>query len=144
MCHFHVKRGTLLHKKAAKYKMFYVIYRYTKEQLIYSRGAAPPSDGKPLTWAQSTIEEPNVLAITLEPLDTLPIEEFVTPVVLTNLRLALDEYCPQLLEEGELSSCDIPPPDPPAPKPRVWSHWSNFREGDDYPIQVCHTRLYQF
>jgi len=111
--------------------------RYTKEQLIYSRGAAPPSDGKPLTWAQSTIEEPNVLAITLEPLDTLPIEEFVTPVVLKNLRLALDEYCPQLLEEGELSSCDIPPPDPPAPKPRVWSHWSNFREGDDYPIQEC-------
>ena len=30
--------------------------RFSKEQLIYSRGAVPPADGKPLTWAQSSIE----------------------------------------------------------------------------------------
>jgi len=111
--------------------------RYTEEQHIYSRGAVPPGDGSPLTWAQNTIEEPNVLSITLEPIDTLPIEDYVSPVVISNLRLALDEYCPSLLEEGALSSCDAPPPDPPAPKPRVWSHWSNFGEGDDLPIQEC-------
>ena len=52
--------------------------RFSKEQLIYSRGAVPPADGKPLTWAQSSIEEPNVLSITLEPLDSLPIDEYVS------------------------------------------------------------------
>ena len=89
-----------------------------------------------MNWAQNTIEEPNVLSITLEPLDTLPIEDYVSRAVLSNLRLALEEYCHQLLMEGELSSCEATPPDPPAPKPRVWSYWSNFREGDDFPIQV--------
>ena len=60
--------------------------RFSKEQLIYSRGAVPPADGKPLTWAQSSIEEPNVLSITLEPLDALPIDEYVSAVVISNLR----------------------------------------------------------
>ena len=110
--------------------------RETEERFTYSRGALPPGDGKSLTWAQTSIDEPNVLSITLERLDTLPIEEFVSDVVISNLRLALDEYCPALLEEGALKSCEKPPPDPPAPKPRLWSRWSNNRVGDDYPVQV--------
>ena len=85
-----------------------------------------------------------MLSIKLEPLDTLPIDKFVSSTVLSNLKLALDKYCSQLVEEGELSSCDVPPPDPPAPRPRVWTWWSNFREGEDFPIQVCHTKLYRF
>ena len=76
------------------------------------------------------------MSITLEPLDSLSIDEYVSANVITNLRLALDSYCPTLLEEGELSSCEMPPPDPEGPKPRVWSHWSNRRDGDDYTAQV--------
>ena len=45
------------------------------------------------------------------------------------------------MEEGELSSCEGPPPDPPAPRPRVWTHWSNRRDGDDYNIQVQNSKI---
>ena len=110
---------------------------YTKEQLIYSRGAVPPADGEASTWEQATFDEPNVLTIKVEPLDTLPIEEFVSTLVISNLKKALDEYCPALAEEGVLKSCEEPGPDPPHPRPRVWSHWSNFRDGTDYSIQEC-------
>ena len=33
--------------------------------------------------------EPNVLSITLEPLDALPIDEYVSAVVISNLRYVL-------------------------------------------------------
>ena len=110
--------------------------RETEERFTYSRGALPPVDGKTLTWAQTSIDHPNVLSITLERLDTLPIDEFVSAAVISNLRLALDEYCPALVEEGALKSCKKPPPDLPPSKPRLWSRWSNDRGGDDYPVQV--------
>ena len=117
--------------------------RETEERFTYSRGALPPVDGKSLTWAQTSIDEPNVLSITLERLDTLPIDEFVSAAVISNLRLALDEYCPALLEEGALKSCKKPPPDFPASKPRLWSRWSNDRVGDDYPVQVYKSLRFQ-
>jgi len=111
--------------------------RHTKEQLLYSRGAPPPSDGSALTWADNTFDEPNVLSITLERIDTLYLEEYVSSAVVTNLGKALDEYCDALVSEGVLKDCNLPPPDPPAPKPRIWSHWSNFGEGTDYKAQEC-------
>ena len=111
--------------------------RYTKERLVYSRGALPPADGEISTWEQNTFDEPNVLTITVEPLDTLPIQEYVSASVISNLEKALNEYCPSLVEEGIITSCEEPGPDPSHPKPRVWSHWSNRRDGLDFPIQEC-------
>ena len=51
--------------------------RYTKEQLLYSRGAPPPPDGNALTWASSTFEDPNVLSFSLDRLDNLYLLEYV-------------------------------------------------------------------
>ena len=110
--------------------------RYTKEQLLYSRGAPPPPDGNALTWASSTFEDPNVLSFSLDRLDNLYLLEYVSAGVVQNLGKALDEFCATLVAEGELEDCNLPPPDPPIPKPRVWSHWSNFGEGTDYRAQV--------
>ena len=110
--------------------------RYTSEQLLYSRGAPPPQDGEPLTWASSTFENPNVLSFMLDRLDNLYLLEYVSAGVVANLAKALDEFCATLVAEGELEDCNLPPPDPPIPKPRVWSHWSNFGEGTDYRAQV--------
>ena len=110
--------------------------RAATDQKTYSRGNPPPEDGQALTWAQLTIDNPNVLTIKLEALDTLPLEEYVSAKVIDNLGKALEEYCPKLLEDGAIESCDAPPPDPPAPKPRTWTHWSNFQTGSDYKVQV--------
>ena len=118
--------------------------RQTTEQLLYSRGAAPPEDGKPLTWANSAFDEPNVLGLTLERLDSLYLEEYVSSAVVSNLGKALDEYCPTLVAEGVLPNCDPPTPDPPLPNPRIWSHWSNFGEGDDFRAQVKHVLILVF
>jgi len=110
---------------------------YTKEQLIYSRGAPPPADGNALGWADNTFDEPNVLGLTLERLDTLYLEEYVSSAVVTNLGKAIDGYCAALVAEGVIPDCNLPTPDPPAPRPRTWSHWSNFGEGTDYRAQEC-------
>lgn len=110
---------------------------FTQEQLIYSRGAPPPADGDHLHWAENTFDEPNVLGLTMERLDTLYLEEYVSAAVVTNLGKALDGYCATLVAEGVLPDCNLPPPDPPAPRPRIWSHWSNFGEGSDYSAQEC-------
>ena len=109
---------------------------YTKEQLMYSRGSPPPADGNSLTWANTIIEEPQVLSVTLERLDTLDLGEYVSSAVVNNLGKFLDEYCEALVAEGALQDCNLLPPDPPAPSPRIWSHWSNFGEGSDYKAQV--------
>ena len=87
---------------------------------------------------QDTFDEPNVMSISIAPLDTLPIEEYVSTSVISNLKLALEDYCPTLLEEGELSSCDMRDlTDPPLPKPRSWTQWSNDnKNGFELPIQV--------
>ena len=112
------------------------VTRYTEEQLLYSRGAPPPADGQALTWANTAFDEPNVISLTLERLDSLYLEEYVSSDVVKNLGKALDEYCPALVAEGVLPNCDPPTPDPPLPNPRIWSHWSNFGEGDDFRAQV--------
>ena len=55
----------------------------------------------------------------------------------------LDGYCPSLLSEGKIKSCEAPPPDPPIPKPRVWSYWSNNNNGYnhgygiEFPVEEC-------
>ena len=108
----------------------------TKEQQLYSRGSPPSSDGNSLTWANTEIEEPQVLTVNLERLDSLYLEEYVSSAVVKNLGRFLDEYCEALVAEGALKDCNVLPPDPPAPTPRIWSHWSNFGEGSDYKAQV--------
>ena len=111
-------------------------HKFTKEQMTYSRGAIPPADGQHLSWAANTFDEPHVLTVELEPIDSLPIAEYISGAVRANLRMALEGYCSELKEEGELESCEPPEPDLPGPKPRVWSTWSNDRKGDDYRPQV--------
>ena len=105
-----------------------IFKKYAKEQLLYSRGAPPPIDGDSLTWMAETFEEPYPYSLTIKPIDSLPIEEYVSTAVLNNLRIALAEYCPYLKEQGKLFSCDIPSPDPPLPKPRTWTDWSNVHD----------------
>ena len=92
---------------------------YTLEQMILSQGAAPPQDGKPLTWKQDTFEDPDILKITLSPLITLPaVEEHLNPSQLSNLKIALRDYCGNLMLEGNLTSCNLPNADPELPSPR--------------------------
>ena len=91
--------------------------KYVKEQNVYSRGAAPPGDLNPFTWVSNTYEEPMVLDMNIEPIYELPIQELVSsPSVLSNLRQAVEEYCPKLLEEGKIASCELPNTDPSLPE----------------------------
>ena len=96
-----------------------------------------------MTWMQKTIEEPNTLNLDLVPIyDLIGLRQYVSSTVLDNLKQALDGYCPTLLSEGKIESCEAPPPDPPIPKPRVWSHWSNDNDGyighrKEYPVEEC-------
>ena len=87
--------------------------------MISSQGAAPPKDGKPLTWKQDTLEDPNILKITLSPLITLPfVVEHLPPSQFSNLKIALRDYCENLMQEGNLTSCDSQNEDPELPTPR--------------------------
>ena len=92
---------------------------------------------------QKTIEEPNTLNLDLVPIyNLIGLRQYVSSTVLDNLKQALDGYCPTLLSEGKIESCEAPPPDPPLPKPRVWSHWSNDNDGysghgKEYPVEEC-------
>ena len=96
-----------------------MVPKHTQEQLIYSRGAPPPGNGKPLTWKLDTFEEPSILRITLKPIYTIPaVKDTLTPSKFSNLKIAMKEYCQKLLAEGLLTSCDLPSPDPQLPTPR--------------------------
>ena len=87
--------------------------------MISSQGAAPPQDGKPLTWKQDTLEDPNILKITLRPLITLPfVEEHLPPSQFSNLKIALKDYCGNFMQEGNLTSCNLQNADPELPTPR--------------------------
>ena len=44
----------------------------------------------------------------LEPITKLKIGELVTPRVIENLNIALEEYCSKLTGEGKLKSCSPP------------------------------------
>ena len=108
----------------------------TKEQRVYSHGAAPPADGNAETWMQNTISDPATLVITLESIDKLPLEDQVSRTVVSNIRYALQRYCDALKAEGKISSCEAPGPDPPLP--RTWQPWSNDGTwGSEKPVQEC-------
>ena len=80
--------------------------------MISSQGAAPPQNGKPQTWKQETLEDPDILRIILKPLTTLTaVKEHLTPSKFSNLEAALRDYCEKLLLEGNLTSCELPPND---------------------------------
>ena len=73
-----------------------------KTQKMYSRGKAPPSDGKPESWMNEVIKSPQPLTITLESVVNLdPLKKYLKskPWVLTNLKTALYEYCQDLKSE---------------------------------------------
>ena len=115
-------------------------YQYTKEQQIYSKGAIPPSNLKPLDWMKMTYEEPMTMRMKVASIDTLPnIEGLVSAPVLKNLKKALKNYCPALLEAGKLSSCDPPEDNPPLPKPRTWTKWATEFHShlDEEPVIEC-------
>ena len=87
--------------------------------MISSQGAAPPQDGEPLTWKQDTFEDPDILKITLRPLIALPaVENHLTPSKFSNLKIALRDYCGNLMHEGYLTSCNLPNSDIPLPTTR--------------------------
>ena len=93
-----------------------------KTQKMYSTGMAPPQDGKPETWMNSVISSPQPLTIKLQSLDNLaPLKKYLKskPEVLTNLKIALNEYCEDLKSVGAVSSCKKPGPDPPFPKSKM-------------------------
>ena len=80
--------------------------------MISSQGVAPPQDGKPQTWKQETLKDPDILKIILKPLITLTtVKEYLTPSKFSNLEAALRDYCEKLLLEGNLTSCELPPND---------------------------------
>ena len=115
-------------------------YEHTKEQKIYSKGAIPPPSMKPSDWMSMTYEEPMTMGMTIANISTLPnIEGLVSGPVLSNLKRALSEYCPALLEAGVLSSCDLPEDNPPLPKPRTWTKWATTFHShlDEEPVIEC-------
>ena len=87
--------------------------------MILSQGAAPPQGGKPQTWKLESLEDPDILSIKLKPLITLTgIEEHLSPSQFSNLKIALRDYCKNLMLEGNLTSCSLPYADPQLPTPR--------------------------
>ena len=87
--------------------------------MISSQGAAPPQNGKPQTWKQETLEDPDILRIILKPLTTLTaVKEHLTPSKFSNLEAALRDYCEKLMLEGNLTSCELLNDDPELPTPR--------------------------
>ena len=91
-----------------------------KTQKLYSRGMAPPSNGKPETWMNDVIKSPQPLTISLESVVNLdPLKKYLKskPWVLTNLKTALYEYCQDLKSEGRVATCQKPGSDPPIPIP---------------------------
>ena len=87
--------------------------------MISSQGAAPPQDGKPLTWKLETLEDPDILKIKLKPLITLTaVEEHLSPSQFSNLKIALRNYCEKLLLDGHLTTCELPNDDPELPSSR--------------------------
>ena len=53
-------------------------------------------------------KEPYPINLKLEPITKLKIGELVTPRVIDNLNMALEEYCSKLTDEGKLNSCSPP------------------------------------
>ena len=100
--------------------------------MIYSQGPAPPQDGKPLTWKQDTFEDPDILKITLRPLISLPaVEKYLNPSQFSNLKIALRDYCGNLMLDGNLSSCNLQNADPELPTPRYLD--SGLNKSSTYP-----------
>ena len=114
-----------------------VFRSYTHERKIYSKGVTPPANLQSSEWMSMTNENPMPMKLRLASIDTLPnIENLVSTSALSNLKLALSEYCPKLLLDGKVESCD-PPEDNPLPKPRTWTKWSNVHDsGHEVAPQV--------
>ena len=109
-----------------------VFRSFTQERKTYSKGATPPSNLEALEWMGMTKVNPMPMKLRLASIDTLPIQGLVSASVLSNIKLALSEYCPKLLADGKLSSCED------KPKPRTWTKWANkFHGWFDEPVIEC-------
>jgi len=122
----------------------------SSEQLLYSLGAAPPEDGKALTWAQDTIKSPMPINLKLTPIIEIMDGLYgieVTAKVKSNFQKALDDYCSILQEKRLVGSCSAVGPDPPfptaptpppTPLPRKWTEWlAHNTAGTANPKKVC-------
>ena len=49
----------------------------TKNQRIFSFGAKPPTDGNPVTWANSVFDNPMPLSYTLKPIYEVLTEKYI-------------------------------------------------------------------
>ncbi len=84
---------------------------------MYTVGGSIPADGQASTWASRAVEEPQVLRYTLVTLDDLLTKAYFPndskiSEKRANLKLALDDYCKQLIVQGAVTSCESPL-DPP-------------------------------
>ena len=115
-----------------------VFHSFTRERKLYSKGAIPPSSLDELEWMGMTKVNPMPLKMRLASIDTLPIQGLVSASVLSNIKLALSEYCPKLLADGKLSSCEVPE-EIPLPKPRTWTKWATKFHShlDEEPVIEC-------
>ena len=115
-----------------------VFHSFTRECKIYSKGAIPPSNLEEPEWEAMTKVNPMPMKLRLASIDTLPIQGLVSASVLSNIKLALSEYCPKLLADGKLSSCELPE-DIPLPKPRTWTKWATKFHShlDEEPVIEC-------
>ena len=115
-----------------------VFRSFTQERKIYSKGATPPSNLEASEWIDMTKVNPMPMKLRLASIDTLPIQGLVSASVLSNIKLALSEYCTKLLADGKLSSCELPE-DNPLPKPRTWTKWATKFHShlDEEPVIEC-------
>lgn len=118
-------------------------HQYSSEQITLYKGKKPPTGQNMDEWITGSIEEPQPIKTNLVPLYDLYLYDYINDSVLANLKKAIDEYCPKLLENGELETCDELPEDPPLPKPRHYTKWSTDNHaysagmGIEWPVLEC-------
>merc|ERR1719186_613039 len=84
----------------------------------FSIGVKPPMDLKIESWIQETSNAPAPMLLRLNSILDLFDGSHgikVTKAVKENMRKALEDYCPLLKKQGEVSTCEAPGPDPLKP-----------------------------
>jgi hypothetical protein len=106
---------------------------YKSSSSTFTRGSKPPPDGNLNAWFDQVITSPYPIQYTLVPLQSALAAPYTTDSQLMARRSALGQaiaaYCGYLKNQGQLTSCLEPPPDPPLPAK------SNF--GGTYQVDQC-------
>jgi hypothetical protein len=102
------------------------------EQVLYSLGSKPPTDGEVQTWMSQVVKDPIPISVQLVQMDILLDDarygkiiaeklgsDDKKKVLQANLKKAFDSYCNYLIQQGTIpadESCEGPGPDPAPPK----------------------------